>query len=67
MPNQLSTGLDILRWVQIIESILFPLALAIILFFAWRDFRRLVNFRIRQGEDEEISEELEREVKEFGE
>ena len=67
MTDQLTPGLEILRWVQIIESLLFPLGLLVLLFLAWRDFRRMVDWRIKQSEEEGITEELEREVKEFGE
>lgn len=67
MTNQLSPFLDILRWLQLLEAILFPIALVILGYLAWRDFRRLVNFRIKEREGDEADAALAEEVKKFGE
>lgn len=67
MTNQLSPFLDILRWLQLLEAILFPIALVILGYLAWRDFRRLVNFRIKEREGDEADAALAKEVKKFGE
>jgi len=67
MANQLSPVLDILRWLQLLESILFPIALVFLLYLAWRDFRRLVNFRVKEREGDETDAALAEEVRRFGE
>ncbi len=67
MASQLSPLLGIMRWLQVFESVLFPIGLLILLYLAWYDFRRLVNLRVKEREDNEADAVLAEEVKQFGE
>ncbi len=68
MLSQTSIVTEILRWLQIIGSIVYPFGVVIILLLAWLDFRRWVNSQItRDRIASRADEELEREVREFSE
>lgn len=67
MPGQSSLFLEVIRWIQLVETLLFPPILLVLLLLAWLDWHRYVKLRARQLKEEEIEEELEREVKEFSE
>lgn len=68
MLSQTSIVTEILRWLQIIGSIIYPFGVVIILLLAWLDFRRWVNSQItRDRIASRADEELEREVREFSE
>ncbi len=56
-------GIEVLlRWFQSVVSVVFPIAVTVILWLAWRDFHRWVDHQV--GPDEQ-QEKLETEVQEF--
>ena len=68
MLSQTSLLTEIIRWMQIIASIVYPFGVVIILLLAWLDFRRWVNNQIARDRIAiRVDKELEREVREFSE
>jgi len=66
--SQTSLLTEIIRWMQIIASIVYPFGVVIILLLAWLDFRRWVNNQIARDRIAiRVDKELEREVREFSE
>lgn len=59
MPLQTPLFELVLRYVQIvILAVIYPLGVLVILYLAWRDFQRWVNFQIRmKGQDDELRDE----------
>lgn len=61
-----SLATEIIRWIQLILSMIYPIAIIAILALALRDFRRLVDNQIRRNtERNRLDHELEKEVREF--
>jgi len=52
----------ILRYLQFFISLIYPLAIVVILFLAWQDWHRYVNVYLQKLEEEKA---LEEEVQEF--
>lgn len=52
----------IFRYLQFFISLVYPLAVVVILFLAWRDWHRYVNVCLQKLEEEKA---LEKEVQEF--
>lgn len=56
-------GIEVLlRWIQLVVGLAFPVAVIIILWLAWRDFHRWVDHQV--GPDK-LDDKLETEVQEF--
>jgi len=52
----------ILRYLQFFISLIYPLAIVVILFLAWQDWHRYVNVYLQKLKEEKA---LEEEVQEF--
>lgn len=57
------SGIELLlRWVQLIISLAFPVAITIVLWLAWRDFHRWVDHQVDRGRP---GDKMETEIQEF--
>lgn len=49
----------VLRYVQFLLSLVYPVAIIIILFLAWQDWHRYVNLHLKEyKEDKELKEKV---------
>lgn len=57
------TGVELLiRWLQLMVGLAYPVVVGVVLFLAWLDWHRWVNHQINRADEEE---RLNAEVKEF--